>query len=105
MFCDLVGSAALSARFDPEHLRAVIGAYHRSIARFSAVSHAKNRAFPTGISTGADGNVYVDSSRSAGRRVQHHLYGAGDRQHRNRYLQRAFDKHRPFGILRDRPAR
>jgi class 3 adenylate cyclase/tetratricopeptide (TPR) repeat protein len=29
MFCDLVGSTALSARLDPEDLRGVIGAYHR----------------------------------------------------------------------------
>jgi class 3 adenylate cyclase len=32
MFCDLVGSTALSARLDPEDLRAVISAYHRSVA-------------------------------------------------------------------------
>src|SRR5262245_47590441 len=32
MFCDLVGSTALSARLDPEDLRAVIGAYHACIA-------------------------------------------------------------------------
>jgi len=32
MFCDLVGSTALSARLDPEDLREVIGAYHRSCA-------------------------------------------------------------------------
>jgi class 3 adenylate cyclase len=32
MFCDLVGSTALSARLDPEDLRAVIGAYHRGVA-------------------------------------------------------------------------
>jgi class 3 adenylate cyclase len=32
MFCDLVGSTALSARLDPEDLRAVIGAYHRCVA-------------------------------------------------------------------------
>ena len=32
MFCDLVGSTALSARLDPEDLRAVIGAYHRCAA-------------------------------------------------------------------------
>ncbi|MBV8591780.1 MAG: zinc ribbon domain-containing protein, partial [Acetobacteraceae bacterium] len=31
MFCDLVGSTALAARLDPEDLREVIGAYHRSI--------------------------------------------------------------------------
>jgi class 3 adenylate cyclase len=29
MFCDLVGSTALSARLDPEELREIIGAYHR----------------------------------------------------------------------------
>jgi class 3 adenylate cyclase len=32
MFCDLVGSSALSARLDPEDLRRVIGAYHICIA-------------------------------------------------------------------------
>jgi class 3 adenylate cyclase len=39
MFCDLVGSTPLSARYDPEDLRDVIGAYHRSVtdtvARFA----------------------------------------------------------------------
>ena len=30
MFCDLVGSTALSARLDPEDLRGIIGAYQRS---------------------------------------------------------------------------
>src|ERR1700746_1108573 len=29
MFCDLVGSTALSARLDPEDMREVIGTYHR----------------------------------------------------------------------------
>ena len=29
MFCDLVGSTALSARLDPEDLRSIITAYHR----------------------------------------------------------------------------
>ena len=32
MFCDLVGSTALSARLDPEDMRPVIGAYHACIA-------------------------------------------------------------------------
>jgi class 3 adenylate cyclase len=32
MFCDLVGSTALSARLDPEELRDVIGAYQRCVA-------------------------------------------------------------------------
>jgi class 3 adenylate cyclase len=30
MFCDLVGSTALSTQLDPEDLREVIGAYHPS---------------------------------------------------------------------------
>ena len=32
MFCDLVGSTALSARLDPEDLRGVVGAYRRCCA-------------------------------------------------------------------------
>jgi hypothetical protein len=32
MFCDLVGSTALSAQLDPEDLREVIAAYHRTVA-------------------------------------------------------------------------
>ena len=32
MFADLVGSTALSARLDPEDMREIIGAYHRSCA-------------------------------------------------------------------------
>jgi class 3 adenylate cyclase len=32
MFCDLVGSTALSARLDPEDLRSIIGTYHRRCA-------------------------------------------------------------------------
>src|ERR1700688_428412 len=32
MFCDLVGSTALSARLDPEDLRGIIGAYQRCCA-------------------------------------------------------------------------
>jgi class 3 adenylate cyclase/tetratricopeptide (TPR) repeat protein len=39
MFCDLVGSTPLSARYDPEDLREIVGAYHRcvadTVARFS----------------------------------------------------------------------
>src|SRR5271157_4295443 len=33
MFCDLVGSTALSARLDPEDMRSVIGAYHLCCAQ------------------------------------------------------------------------
>ena len=32
MFCDLVGSTALSARLDPEDMREIVGAYHRTCA-------------------------------------------------------------------------
>jgi class 3 adenylate cyclase len=32
MFCDLVGSTALSTRLDPEDLREVIAEYHRVVA-------------------------------------------------------------------------
>jgi class 3 adenylate cyclase/predicted ATPase len=32
MFCDLVGSTALSARLDPEDLRDIIATYHRAVA-------------------------------------------------------------------------
>ena len=32
MFCDLVGSTAMSARLDPEDMRTIIGAYHRCCA-------------------------------------------------------------------------
>src|SRR5439155_13677391 len=35
MICDLVGSTALSARLDPEDMRAVIDAYHAACARIS----------------------------------------------------------------------
>jgi len=32
MFCDLVGSTAMSARLDPEDMREIIGTYHKSSA-------------------------------------------------------------------------
>jgi hypothetical protein len=32
MFCALVGSTALSTRYDPEDLRELIGDYHRAVA-------------------------------------------------------------------------
>jgi hypothetical protein len=37
MLCDLVGSTALSARLDPEDMRAVIDAYHADACSFGAV--------------------------------------------------------------------
>ncbi len=38
MFCDLVGSTALSARLDPEDLREIIAAYHRAVGEIIAES-------------------------------------------------------------------
>src|SRR6201984_1305572 len=38
MFCDLVGSTALSARLDSEDMRAVIAAHHRTVAEIIARS-------------------------------------------------------------------
>ena len=35
MICDLVGSTALSARLDPEDMRAVMDAYHAACARIT----------------------------------------------------------------------
>jgi class 3 adenylate cyclase/predicted ATPase len=32
MFCDLVGSTPLAARYDPEDLREIVGVYHRCVA-------------------------------------------------------------------------
>ena len=39
MFCDLVGSTALSTRLDPEDLRDVIAAYHKCAAAVVARFH------------------------------------------------------------------
>jgi class 3 adenylate cyclase len=38
MFCDLVGSTAMSARLDPEDMRAIIGAYHKCCATLIAAN-------------------------------------------------------------------
>jgi hypothetical protein len=44
MFCDLVGSTALSARLDPEDLREIIAAYHRVVAEIVAGSTALSQS-------------------------------------------------------------
>ena len=50
MFCDLVGSTALSARMDPEDLREVISAYQKCVAaalrRFCCEVHGRRRKSP-----------------------------------------------------------
>ena len=48
MFCDLVGSTPLSARFDPEDLRAIVGAYNRC-----REIHGRRRAHLFRLSRGA----------------------------------------------------
>jgi tetratricopeptide (TPR) repeat protein len=45
MFCDLVGSTALSAQLDPEELREVVQQYHRQIA------HVLEERFPETVET------------------------------------------------------
>jgi class 3 adenylate cyclase len=40
MFCDLVGSTALSTRLDPEDLQVVIGAYQRAVTESVASSRS-----------------------------------------------------------------
>ena len=46
MFCDLVGSTALTARLDPEDIRQVIRAYQLAYARDPDVNEAsQGRAF------------------------------------------------------------
>jgi class 3 adenylate cyclase len=58
MFCDLVGSTALSSRLDPEDLREVIGTYHGCVAdtvarRFCSQVHGRWRAGLFRLSRGA----------------------------------------------------
>jgi class 3 adenylate cyclase len=43
MFCDLVGSTALSTRLDLEDLRELIGAYHRAVGAAIDASTACRR--------------------------------------------------------------
>jgi hypothetical protein len=50
MFCDLVGSTALSTRHDPEDLRELIGAYHRAVAE--TVGHFNGFLSPSTWATG-----------------------------------------------------
>jgi hypothetical protein len=51
MFCDLVGSTPLSARFDPEDLREIIGAYHRCVAdTFFATRYMATQVRRAGLS-------------------------------------------------------
>ena len=38
MFCDLVGSTALTARLDPENMREIVGAYHHCCADLIAMT-------------------------------------------------------------------
>jgi class 3 adenylate cyclase len=42
MFCDLVGSTALSARLDPEDLREIIAAYHTTVAEIIRESSGRS---------------------------------------------------------------
>ncbi len=98
MFCDLVGSTALSARLDPEDLRAVIGAYHRCVAkvigprrRLCRQVHGRRRARLFRLSAGrrarcrARGARGIEAGREGGR-ARHRRGGAvaGAGRHRHR---------------------
>ena len=73
MFCDLVGSTALSARMDPEDLREVIAAYHRCAAEivrrfggFVAQYHGRRRTRLFWISAGPRGRRRASGTGWAG---------------------------------------
>jgi class 3 adenylate cyclase len=51
MFCDLVGSTELSARIDPEDLREIIGAYHRTVAEVVSEFDGSPGIWATGCSS------------------------------------------------------
>ena len=114
MFCDLVGSTALSARLDPEDLREIIGAYHRCCRRDSSAASAVSSpstwatgcwsisAIPRRTSTtpsapcgpGLRWSRRCRSSRPppaslAGARRHRHRAGRGRRPHRRRAPRRS----------------
>jgi class 3 adenylate cyclase len=74
MFCDLVGSTALSTHHDPEDLRELIGDYHRAVAgtvgRFDGFV-AKDMADGVLICFGHP-RAYEDDAERAVRRARHH---------------------------------
>ena len=79
MFCDLVGSTALSARMDPEDFREVIGAYHKCVAETVAASMGSS---PSTWATGA--GIFRLPSGSRGRcRASGSSRACGRRQYRN----------------------
>ena len=74
MFCDLVGSTALSARLDPEDLREVIAAYHRAVAevvgrvrRLRREVHGRRRADLFRLPASARGRCRARGPGRAGR--------------------------------------
>ena len=107
MFCDLVGSTALSARLDPEDMREIVGAYHRCcadliteaggfVAKYmgdgvlayfgypQAHEHDAERAVRAGLAL-VEAVPKLDDRRrrpSAGARRHRHRAGRGRRSHR-----------------------
>ena len=107
MFCDLVGSTALSARLDPEDMREIIGAYHRCcteqfamaggfVAKYmgdgvlayfgypQAHEHDAERGVRAGLGAGRGGAQAQDHRRCslAGARRHCHRARGGRRPHR-----------------------
>ena len=110
MFCDLVGSTALSARLDPEDLRSVIGAYHRCSSRGHRTRrrlcrqvHGRRGARLFRLSAGRRARCRAGGARRAGAgrgggRARHRRGGAVAGAGRDRH--RAGGRRRP-----DRPRR
>ena len=81
MFCDLIGSTALSARLDPEDLREIIGAYQRAVYRnrrrvqwLCREIHGRRRLGLFRLPASARGRPPDHRRRVAGDdRVSHHL--------------------------------
>ncbi len=78
MFCDLVGSTALSARLDPEDLRDVIGAYHRAVAEIVAGFDSPNASprsaqIVPAARTGSRGGFMLGHSQCGPRDLLHNI--------------------------------
>src|SRR5215471_4545574 len=71
MFCDLVGSTALSARLDPEDLRAVIGAYHRCVAAVIEKSGGFVAMYMGDGVLASRRRVHLQARAGAGHRLRH----------------------------------
>jgi class 3 adenylate cyclase len=80
MFCDLVGSTALSARLDPEDLRANIGTYHRCVAAVIERAGLQLVEAVAGLDTAVEAPLQVRVGIATGLVVVGDLIGQGAAQ-------------------------